>query len=74
MTSLSATGLFLQTETIGERGRRLYVRFWAPGEETLYGEVRYYLDRVGMGVEFVGLTERQREALAQLVEDFTYLA
>ena len=72
ITSLSVGGCFLQTARELIAGEKLYVRFWlATGaEQVLRGEVRYCMERVGLGVEFLGLMEREKDQLAELIEHY----
>lgn len=68
ITSFSVGGCFIQTRQVGRRGDPVFIRFWlSPAAETLLrGEVRYYLEKVGLGVEFRGLTDGDRENLRDL--------
>ena len=69
ITSLSVGGCFIQTERELKAGHKICLRLWLrDGERILRGEVRYCLERVGVGVEFVELMERDKERLAELVE------
>jgi hypothetical protein len=71
VTSLSAGGCFLQTDRELPTGRKIYLRLWLrDGERILRGEIRYCLGRVGLGVEFFELMERDKERLAELVEHY----
>jgi hypothetical protein len=72
ITSLSAGGCFVQTARELVAGQKIYLRFWLAGggERILRGEVRYCLERVGLGVEFFELMERDREQLGELVRHF----
>lgn len=68
ITSLSAGGCFIQTGRELKPGDKIYLRLWLrDGERILRGEVRYCLERVGVGVEFFELMERDKERLAELV-------
>ena len=68
-TSLSVGGCFIQTERELTAGRKIYLRLWLrDGERILRGEVRYCLERVGLGVQFFEVMERDKERLAELVE------
>jgi len=59
----------VQTTRELQAGRKIYLRLWLrDGEAILRGEVRYCLERVGLGVEFHELMERDKERLAELVE------
>jgi hypothetical protein len=68
--SLSIGGYFLRTEQGGAWGRPIFVKFWLPDERTLGGEVRYHMERWGVGVEFKGLSADESERLAALVEHY----
>ncbi|HLL75725.1 MAG TPA: PilZ domain-containing protein [Pyrinomonadaceae bacterium] len=71
VTSLSVGGCFIQTGRELTAGQQLYLRLWLrDGERILRGEVRYCLERVGLGVEFQELMERDKERLAELVEHY----
>jgi Tfp pilus assembly protein PilZ len=69
VTSLSVGGCFVQTERELKTGHKIYVRLWLrDGERILHAEVRYCLERVGIGVQFFELMESDKERLAELVE------
>ena len=71
ITTLSAGGCFVQTERGLEAGQKIYVRLWLrDGERILRGEVRYCLERVGLGVQFSELMESDKERLSELVEHY----
>ena len=71
ITSLSAGGCFIQTERGLKTGQKVYLRLWLRGgERILRGEVRYGLERVGLGVEFFELMESDKERLAEMVEHY----
>lgn len=72
ITSISVGGCFIQTPRALKAGRTVSLRLFlsAGPARTLRGEVRYCLDRVGLGVEFRGLMEREKEQIAELVEFF----
>lgn len=72
ITSLSVGGCFLQTPREVKAGRKISLRIFlatGPGR-ILHGEVRYCMERVGLGVGFFDLMEREKEQLAELVEFF----
>jgi hypothetical protein len=69
ITSLSIGGCFLLTERIKSAGTQVYVKFWFPEETSVRGEVRYYLEKVGIGVEFKGLPARPAQLLMDYVND-----
>lgn len=69
VTSVSVGGCFVQTGREMEAGQKIYLRLWLrDGEKILRGEVRYCLERVGLGVHFFELMESDKERLAELVE------
>ena len=70
ITSLSAGGCFLQTERPAGRGEQVFVKFWVPREKAIRCEVRYQMERIGMGVAFMDLSEGERRALGGLVDDY----
>jgi hypothetical protein len=71
ITSISAGGCFIQTPRELKTGHRIFVRLWLRGGESILGgEVRYCLERVGLGVQFVELMERDKERLSELVEHY----
>ncbi|MFL6334254.1 MAG: PilZ domain-containing protein [Pyrinomonadaceae bacterium] len=67
---LSEGGYFLRTERSAPRGRPIYIKFWLPEPRTLGGEVRYNLERWGIGVEFKGLSGEETDKLTALVEHY----
>jgi hypothetical protein len=68
--SLSAGGYFLRTDRAAPRGQPVFLKFWLPEQKTLRGEVRYQLERWGVGVEFRGLSPAEADHLAALVEHY----
>ena len=70
VTSLSAGGCFIKTGQSAFKGRVLFIRFFIPDETVLLGEVRYNLEHIGLGVEFMSLTEKEREALISLGDHY----
>ena len=68
--SLSEGGYFLRTERGAPRGQPAFIKFWLPEQKTLCGEVRYHLERWGVGVEFKGLSADETALLANLVEHY----
>jgi hypothetical protein len=68
--SLSEGGYFLRTERGAPRGQPVFVKFWLSEQKTLGGEVRYHMERWGVGVEFRGLSDVEMEQLIALVEHF----
>jgi hypothetical protein len=72
--SLSPGGYFLRTSQGAPRGTEIFVKLWLPDERTLRGEVRYHLERWGVGVEFRGLGAEEATQLDALVEHYRGLA
>ncbi len=70
LTSLGPGGCFVQTEKGVGRGEEVFVLLELPSAEAVRGEVRYHMERVGLGVQFKGLTEENRSELRALLEDF----
>lgn len=68
--SLSEGGYFIRTERGAPRGHPIFVKFWLPEQRTLAGEVRYHLERWGVGVEFKGLSAEEAAGLSVLVEHY----
>lgn len=67
MRDLSATGAFVESDSLVAEGTRLVLRFALPsGEISVTAEV-VRPQRPGMGVRFVGLTEQQRTAIEEAV-------
>jgi hypothetical protein len=68
--SISEGGYFLRTERGAPRGQPVFIKFWLPEQKTLCGEVRYHLERWGVGVEFKGLSADETASLYALVEHY----
>ena len=68
--NLGVGGCFIRTDQGAPRGRPVFVKLWLPEERTLRGEVRYNLERMGLGVEFQSLTAADTANLAALVEHY----
>ena len=68
--SLSEGGYFLRTERGAARGQPVFISFFLPEPKTLCGEVRYHMERWGVGVEFKGLSADETAKLAALVEHY----
>ena len=66
--NLGVGGCFIRTDQPAPPGRPVFVKFWLPDERTLCGEVRYHLERWGVGVEFKVLSADETAHLAALVE------
>jgi len=71
--SLSPGGYFLRTSQGAARGTEIFVKFWLPDERTLRGEVRYHLEKMGVGVEFQRLGSEEQAQLDALVEHYRRL-
>ncbi|HEY9281854.1 MAG TPA: PilZ domain-containing protein [Pyrinomonadaceae bacterium] len=71
ITTLSVGGCFIQTGRELKTEQKIYLRLWLRGgERILRGEIRYCLERVGLGVQFSELMESDKERLAELVEHY----
>jgi hypothetical protein len=68
--SISEGGYFLRTERGAPRGRPVFIKLWLPEQRTLGGEVRYHLERWGVGVEFRGLSAAETAGLNALVAHY----
>ena len=82
ITDISAMGIFVQTRNPERPGTRLNLRFSTGGQRMeLEGEVIWVNpyrpgaanSNPGMGIQFVGLTDNDRQRLTQLVRTFAYL-
>jgi hypothetical protein len=51
-------------------GQPVFIKFWLPEQKRLGGEVRYQLERWGIGVEFKGLSAEEVDKLTALVEHY----
>lgn len=70
ITSFSIGGCFLQTDEAVRALSLIYIRFYLSntGERIIRGEVRYHLDNVGLGVEFINLSERDKLNFQNLLD------
>ncbi len=68
IVNLGVGGCFIRTDQRARLGQPVFVKFWLPDERTLQGEVRYNLERWGVGVEFTRLSRAEAAHLAALVE------
>jgi hypothetical protein len=70
ITSFSIGGCFIQTREAAQPLTVIYISFYlsAEGERIIRAQVRYRLDEVGLGVEFVNLTETDRANFKALVD------
>jgi len=84
ITDISLLGIFVHTPQPEPPGTRLILRFAPPGGDPIVvkGEVIWInINRPGnaehhnpgMGIRFVGLSPRQRDAIGHLVRTFAYL-
>lgn len=83
ISDISAMGIFVRTPNPEPPGTRLNLRFTPPGSSSieLEGQVTSINPprhdeaprQPGMGIQFVDITETQREQLLQLVRTFAYL-
>lgn len=83
---ISATGIFVRTNSPEEPGTRLNLRFTPHGADSpleLEGEVIWINPyrpgqpdnlHPGMGIRFVGLTDDDRDRLHDFIKTFAYLA
>jgi len=69
ITSFGVGGCFLQTKEAVPALTVIYIRFFlsSEGERIISGEVRYNMEIVGLGVEFINLTQQDREDFEALV-------
>lgn len=72
ITSFGIGGCFIQTAEALNPLTVIYIRFYLSpnGERIIRGEVRYNLEQVGLGVEFLNLTERDKKDLQSLVNHY----
>jgi hypothetical protein len=70
ITSFSIGGCFIQTGEATLPLTLVYIRFYLSnkGPRIICGEVRYHLDKIGLGVEFVNLTPGEQESFQALVD------
>lgn len=69
ITSFSLGGCFIQTGEILHAASVVYIRFYLSnkGERIIRGKVKYNLEEVGLGVEFINLTEQDKHNFQTLV-------
>ena len=68
---LSTHGMFINTPQIFPEGSVLKLKFWlcrSGYEVTARAEVRYCLAEVGIGVEFVEISDEARDMIAEEME------
>lgn len=72
ITSFSIGGCFIQTAEALKPLTLVYLRFYLSpkGERIIPGEVRYNLEQVGLGVEFLNLTERDKKDFQALANHY----
>ena len=70
ITSFSIGGCFLQTEEALDAWSLIFIRFYLSntGERIIKGEVKYNLENVGLGVEFIEMTEQDRRGFQTLID------
>lgn len=70
ITSISVGGCFIQTREAVSASSVIHFRFFLSpeGERIVAGEVRYNLEKVGLGVQFLNLTEHDRKHFQALVD------
>jgi hypothetical protein len=70
ITSFSIGGCFLQTDETVDAWSIIFIRFYLSntGERIIKGEVKYNLENVGLGVEFIELTEPDKRNFQILVD------
>lgn len=70
ITSFSIGGCFLQTAEAVDAWSLIFLRFYLSkaGEQIIKGEVKYHLEKVGLGVGFIELTEADRRNFQILVD------
>jgi hypothetical protein len=70
ITSLGVEGCFVKTKAEAQEGQLLFVNCWLPSERWLLlrGRVTYRMTKVGFGLSFVELTEKEREMLWMLLD------
>ena len=73
ITSFSVGGCFIQTKEALSALTLIYMRFFLSNnsERIIEGEVRYNLEQVGLGVQFLNLTETDQENF-QILVDYYY--
>ncbi|HEY0101172.1 MAG TPA: PilZ domain-containing protein [Pyrinomonadaceae bacterium] len=72
ITSFSIGGCFIQTAEVLKPRTLIYISFYLSpnGERLILGEVRYHLEEVGLGVEFLNLNERDKRDFQELVNHY----
>lgn len=70
ITSFSIGGCFIQTREAARQLTLVYIRFFLSNKEEriIRAEVRYHLDKVGLGVEFINLTADDKMNFQSLVD------
>jgi hypothetical protein len=70
ITSFSIGGCFIQTREAALPLTRVYISFFLSNEREriIVGEVRYHMEKVGLGVEFANLTADDRKNFQALVD------
>lgn len=72
ITSFGVGGCFIQTAEVLNPLTIVYISFYLSpnGERIIRGEVRYNLEQVGLGVEFLDLTESDKKDFQSLVNHY----
>jgi hypothetical protein len=72
ITSFSIGGCFIQTAEALRPLTVVYIRFYLSpeGERIIVGEVRYNLEQVGLGVEFLNLTAQDKKDFRALINHY----
>jgi hypothetical protein len=70
ITSFSIGGCFIQTRVAASPLTVVYISFFLSNESerVICGEVRYHMEEVGLGVEFLQLTDDDRKNFQALVD------
>ena len=76
ITSFSIGGCFIQTVEALKPSDIIYIRFYlsSKGGRIIRGGIRYHLEQVGLGVEFLDLTERDQKDFQALVNHYLVAA
>jgi hypothetical protein len=70
ITSISLKGCFVQTKAAVSEGAKLFLNCWLPSRRwlPLRGQIIYHIPRVGFGLTFTDLSERDCEMLDLLLD------
>ena len=74
ITSFSIGGCFIQTKKAARPLMLVYMRFFLSNkaERIICGEVRYHMNEVGLGIEFLNLTESDKQSFQTLVDYYLH--